>query len=47
MCFLTASEIYHESLRVPPQTLNDVKCFIPKPIAIDDFIKRIEEELGR
>lgn len=47
VCFLTASEIYHESLRVPPQTLNDVKCFIPKPIAIDDFIKRIEEELGR
>ena len=47
VCFLTASQMYHESLRVPPQTLNDVKCFIPKPIAIDDFIKRIEEELGR
>jgi DNA-binding response OmpR family regulator len=47
VCFLTASEIYHESLRVPPQTLNDVKCFIPKPISIDDFIKRIEEELSR
>ena len=47
VCFLTASEMYHESLRVPPQTLNDVKCFIPKPISIDDFIKRIEEELGR
>ncbi|HMH09406.1 MAG TPA: response regulator [Candidatus Nitrosopolaris rasttigaisensis] len=47
VCFLTASEIYHESLRVPPQTLKDVKCFIPKPIAIDDFIKRIEEELSR
>jgi DNA-binding response OmpR family regulator len=46
-CFLTASEMYHESLRVPPQTLNDVKCFIPKPISIDDFIKRIEEELSR
>jgi DNA-binding response OmpR family regulator len=47
VCFLTASEMYHESLRVPPQTLNDVKCFIPKPISIDDFIKRIEEELSR
>ena len=46
VCFLTASEIYHESLRVPPQTLKDVKCFIPKPIAIDDFIKRIKEELS-
>ena len=41
VCFLTASEMYHESLRVPPQTLNDVKCFIPKPISIDDFIKRV------
>jgi DNA-binding response OmpR family regulator len=47
VCFLTASEMYHESLRVPPQTLNDVKCFIPKPISIDDFIKRVEEELSR
>ena len=47
VCFLTASEMYHESLRIPPQTLNDVKCFIPKPISIDDFIKRIEEELSR
>ena len=47
VCFLTASEMYHESLRVPPQTLNDVKCFIPKPISIDDFIKRVEEALSR
>jgi DNA-binding response OmpR family regulator len=46
VCFLTASEMYHESLRVPPQTLNDAKCFIPKPISIDDFIKRIEGELS-
>ena len=46
VCFLTASEIYHESLRVPPTTLADVECFIPKPIAIDDFVKRIKEELS-
>ncbi|MGB6672209.1 MAG: response regulator [Candidatus Nitrosopolaris sp.] len=46
VCFLTASEIYHESLRVPPKTLADVECFIPKPIAIDDFVKRIKEELS-
>jgi hypothetical protein len=39
--------MYHESLRVPPQTLNDVKFFIPKPISIDDFIKRVEGELSR
>ncbi len=47
VCFLTASDMYHESLRVPPQTLNDVKCFIPKPISIDDFIKRVEIEISR
>jgi DNA-binding response OmpR family regulator len=47
VCFLTASEMYHESSRVPPQTLNDAKCVIPKPISIDDFIKRIEGELSR
>jgi DNA-binding response OmpR family regulator len=46
VCFLTASEIYHESLRVPPKTIEDVECFIPKPIAIDDFVKRIKEELS-
>ena len=47
VCFLTASDMYHESLRVPPQTLNDVNCFIPKPISIDDFIKRVEIEISR
>src|SRR6266568_5939603 len=47
VCFLTASEIYYESLRAPPyQLLNDVKCFIPKPIAIDDFVKKVKEELN-
>jgi len=47
ICILTASEIYNESLRVPPpQLLYDVKCFIPKPIAIDDFVKKVKEELN-
>ena len=47
ICILTASEIYNESLRAPPyQLLNDVKCFIPKPIAIDDFVKKVKEELN-
>ena len=44
ICILTASEIYNESLRAaPPELLYDVKCFIPKPIAIDDFMKKIKE----
>jgi len=47
ICILTASEIYNESLRVPPpQLLYEVKCFIPKPIAIDDFVKKVKEELN-
>jgi DNA-binding NarL/FixJ family response regulator len=47
ICILTASEIYNESLRVPPpQLLDDVKCFIPKPIAIDDFVKKVKEQLN-
>jgi CheY-like chemotaxis protein len=47
ICILTASEIYNESLRAPPpELLDDVKCFIPKPIAIDDFVKRVTEELN-
>jgi hypothetical protein len=34
-------------LREPPyQLLNDVKCFIPKPIAIDDFVKKVKEEIS-
>ena len=46
ICILTASEIYNESLRAPPpQLLYDVKCFIPKPIAIDEFVKQVKEEL--
>jgi DNA-binding response OmpR family regulator len=41
----SASEIYHESLRVPIQTLNDIKRFIPKPLAIDDLVKKVKREL--
>jgi len=47
ICILTASEIYNESLRAsPPELLDDVKCFIPKPIAIDDFVKKVKEQLN-
>ena len=35
ICILTASEL-----------LYDVKCFIPKPIAIDEFVKQVKEELN-
>jgi len=47
ICILTASEIYNESLRAPPpQLLYDVKCFIPKPIAIDEFVKKVKKQLN-
>jgi len=46
VCFLTASEIYNESLRTPPpHLLDDVKCSIPKPVAIDDFVKMVREQM--
>jgi len=46
VCFLTASEVHNKSLRIPPQIFNDVRCFISKPISIDDFVERIKRELN-
>jgi two-component system, OmpR family, response regulator ChvI len=44
VCFLTASEIYNETLRVPPPGLLDgVNCFIPKPVDIDELVKKSKE----
>jgi CheY-like chemotaxis protein len=46
VCFLTGSEIYKERLREPPsQIVDDIKCFIPKPVDIDDLVKKVREEL--
>ena len=56
VCFITAFEVYHEELKKKYQSnLNaspqckqevDVKCFIQKPIDIDELVKRIKEELN-
>ncbi|MGB8935554.1 MAG: hypothetical protein WCC17_10670 [Candidatus Nitrosopolaris sp.] len=47
VCFLTASEIYNETLRVPPPGLLDgVNCFIPKPVDIDELVKKVKKELN-
>ncbi|HJT49032.1 MAG TPA: response regulator [Nitrososphaeraceae archaeon] len=43
-CFITAYEIYYESLKEQFPTLN-VGCFITKPIEIDALIKRIYAEI--
>jgi CheY-like chemotaxis protein len=56
VCFITAFEVYHEELKkkfhsnlnTSPQHKQevDVKCFIQKPIDIDELVKRIKEELN-
>ena len=40
--FLTASEMYNEKLKASLQDLDqDGKCFISKPVGLDDFVIRI------
>src|SRR6266487_243213 len=56
VCFITAFEVYHEELKKKFQSSSnaspqykqeiDVKCFIQKPIDIDELVKRIKEELN-
>jgi DNA-binding response OmpR family regulator len=46
VCFLTASELHNKSLRNPTkEILNEVKCFIPKPLTIEDLIRNVKKEL--
>jgi two-component system, OmpR family, response regulator ChvI len=44
VCFITAYEIYYETLKKEFPTLN-VGCFIKKPIDPSDLIKRVKKEL--
>jgi len=58
VCFITAFEVYYEELKkkfqissnISPPEQNrqevDVKCFIQKPIDIDELVIRIKEELN-
>ena len=58
VCFITAFEVYYEELKKkfqsssntsPPQQNRqevDVRCFIQKPIDIDELVIRIKEELN-
>ena len=46
ICFLTASEIYDEGLRIPiKEILDEVKCFIRKPLTIEDLVRIVKKEL--
>jgi two-component system, OmpR family, response regulator ChvI len=44
VCFITAYEIYYETLKKEFPTLN-VGCFIKKPIEIKELVNRIKQEL--
>ena len=45
VCFITAYEVYYNSLRELFPTAN-VDCFIKKPITTDELVERIRTELG-
>lgn len=45
VCFITAFEVYYESLLEFFPNL-DVTCFIKKPIAKEELLSRIDSELG-
>ena len=46
VCFLTASEIYNEGLRDSNKRDSyEVKCFIPKPLTIEDLVRKVKKEL--
>lgn len=45
VCFMTAFEVYYDALKeLFPDSYESV-CFVRKPIAIQDFVKRISKEM--
>jgi DNA-binding LytR/AlgR family response regulator len=44
VCFITAFEVYYRALLEEFADL-ERKCFIQKPISIDELVKRIKTEL--
>ena len=46
VCFLTASELYN-TLKIPPDEIwRHTKCFISKPISLDELLLEIKKELA-
>jgi DNA-binding response OmpR family regulator len=43
VCFLTASEMYHEEFRKAEHCTLDKDLFLQKPIPIDDLITEVKE----
>jgi CheY-like chemotaxis protein len=45
VCFLTASQMYCDEIRIEAFPELDVNCFIAKPIANEDLVRRVKEVL--
>lgn len=45
VCFMTAFEVYYDALKELFPDSYESLCFIRKPIAIQDFVKRISKEM--
>ncbi|HEU4823604.1 MAG TPA: hypothetical protein VFS97_09305 [Nitrososphaeraceae archaeon] len=43
ICFLTAFEDYLEEFKALFPSLNEVKCYLKKPITIQELIKRLQD----
>ena len=46
ICFLIASEMYHEEIREEKYSVLDNELFIQKPISIDDLIRKINNQIN-
>ena len=47
VCFLTASEKYKEEHRPSFPSSDSTDCFLIKPIAIDDLVKKVNEMINK
>ena len=47
VCFLTASEKYKEEHRPSFPSSDSIDCFLIKPIAIDDLVKKVNEMINK
>jgi DNA-binding response OmpR family regulator len=46
VCFLTAFEEYRDKFKEQFPELDEIKCYIKKPVAIGELVKRIEAILS-
>ena len=45
VCFLTASQMYYQEIRKEAFPELDIDCFIAKPIANEELVRRVKEVL--